>query len=517
MIKSDLGAVTAYADAVKHGYTGTREDFGKLLANAGLNLEAAAAAKAAAEAAAGNASTAAQTASDAAGTAGQAAGVASNAAEAANASAGKAAQSAEAAETAKQSAEGAAQKAQEAKTGAENALQDAGTAKDAASGYADAAAESAAAAAASATNAAGSAKSASDAAQKIEDSAAKIEENEKAVSQLKEDTAALSSKLEKNEKRAERAETTARYAIKMQQGYTYDCKTVVGSGSEIDVPIGARDYAGLRKIGGMSRKGYQMLPDDFPASSSQLSVTKNGNYNYTLTTLSAGPYRQCGNSQNVNGLAGMYTLHAEIVGTGALIIRFFSQNKEKIIETTITSDFQEKTISVAEDFVNISFVFLGNQDREVPIGSVTTISNIMLEPGNTAHRFEPYTTDLIEAPVDSVVSKKKSGEVIHTTALPPEMLALCPDYGQGTTESYNYIDFETKSYHHVGSMTQNGVWTALDTTEIIDLSAAWLDDLEILTVVSGGTVQMHYPKLDDNFEVAVPSETVFLVEIAKVI
>lgn len=39
MIKSDLGAVTAYADAVAHGYTGTREDFGKLLAGAGKNLE----------------------------------------------------------------------------------------------------------------------------------------------------------------------------------------------------------------------------------------------------------------------------------------------------------------------------------------------------------------------------------------------------------------------------------------------------------------------------------------------
>ena len=347
--------------------------------------------------------------------------------------------------------------------------------------------------------------------------AADAKKTGEAIGQLKEDNVTLSSKLEKNEKRAERAETTARYAIKMQQGYTYDCKTVVGSGSEIDVPIGARDYAGLRKIGGMSRKGYQMLPDDFPASSSQLSVTKNGNYNYTLTTLSAGPYQQCGNKQNVNGLAGMYTLHAEIVGTGALIIRFFSQNEEKIIEVTITSDFQEKTISVAEDFVKILLVFLGNQGQEVPIGSVTTISNIMLEPGNTAHRFEPYTTDLIEAPVDSVVSKKKSGEVIHTTVLPPDMLALCPDYGQGTTESYNYIDFEAKSYHHVGSMTQNGIWTALDTTETIDLFAAWPDDLEILTVVSGGTVQMHYPKLDDGFEVAVPSEIVFLVEIAKVI
>ena len=337
------------------------------------------------------------------------------------------------------------------------------------------------------------------------------------ISQLKEDTAALSSKLEKNKKRAERAETTARYAIKMQQGYTYDCKTVAGSGSEIDVPIGARDYAGLRKIGGMSRKGYQMLPDDFPASSSQLNVTKNGNYNYTLTTLSLGVYQQSYKRENINGLAGIYTLHAETVGTGGLIARFYSQDREMIVQGTVKSDIPEETINVPKDFAEIEFVFIGNTNKEVPVGSVTTISNIMLEPGNTAHRFESYTADLIVAAVDSVVSKKENEEVIHTTALPPEMLALCPDYGQGTTESYNYIDFEAKSYHHVGSMTQNGVWTALDTTEIIDLSAAWPEGLEILTVVSGGTVQMHHPKLDDNFEVAVPSETVFLVEIAKVI
>ena len=517
MIKSDLGAVTAYADAVAHGYTGTREDFGKLLAGAGQNLADAAAAKDAAEAAADNAGNAAQTATDAAGTAGQAASAAANSADAASTSAGAAAQSAEAAETAQQGAENAAKKAVEAKTGAENALKDADTAKDAASGYADAATESATAAAASATNAAGSAKSASDAAQKIEDSAAKIEENEKAVSQLKEDNVTLSSKLEKNEKRAERAEATAQYAIKMQQGYTYDCKTVVGSGSEIDVPVGAKDFAGIRKIGGMSRKGYQILQDNFPASSSQLSVTKNGNYNYTLTTLSTGVYKQSSKTVDMTGLAGMYMLHAEIVGTGGLIVRFYSRDEKKIVETTIVSDSQEKTISIAEDFEKIVLVFLGNHGDVVSIGTTTTISNIMLELGNTAHRWEPYTTDLIEAPVDSVVSKKKSGEVIRTTALPPEMRALCPDYGQGTTESYNYIDFEAKSYHHVGSMTQNGVWTALDATEIIDLSAAWPDDLEILTVVSGGTVQMHYPKLDDDFEVAVPSETVFLVEIAKVI
>lgn len=160
MIKSDLGAVTAYADAVAHGYTGTREDFGKLLAGAGQNLTDAVAAKEAAEAAAGSAGSAAQTATDAAGTACQAAGAATNAAGAASTSAGEAAQSAEAAETAQQGAENAAKKAVEAKTGADNALKDAGAAKEAASNYADAAADSATAAATSETNAANSASAA---------------------------------------------------------------------------------------------------------------------------------------------------------------------------------------------------------------------------------------------------------------------------------------------------------------------------------------------------------------------
>ena len=160
MIKSDLGAVTAYADAVAHGYTGTREDFGKLLAGAGQNLTDAVAAKEAAEAAAGSAGSAAQTATDAAGTACQAAGAATNAAGVASTSAGAAAQSAEAAETAQQGAENAAKKAVEAKTGADNALKDAGAAKEAASNYADAAADSATAAATSETNAANSASAA---------------------------------------------------------------------------------------------------------------------------------------------------------------------------------------------------------------------------------------------------------------------------------------------------------------------------------------------------------------------
>ena len=49
---TDLGAVTAYADAKAHGYTGTREEFATLLANAGNNLAEANAAKTDAQASA---------------------------------------------------------------------------------------------------------------------------------------------------------------------------------------------------------------------------------------------------------------------------------------------------------------------------------------------------------------------------------------------------------------------------------------------------------------------------------
>lgn len=52
---TDIGPVTAYADAKAHGYTGTREEFAELLANAGKNLEQAESAKSAAKASANTA------------------------------------------------------------------------------------------------------------------------------------------------------------------------------------------------------------------------------------------------------------------------------------------------------------------------------------------------------------------------------------------------------------------------------------------------------------------------------
>ena len=192
-IKTNLGPVTAYADAKAHGYTGTREEFGVLLANAGLNLKAAETAKADAEAAKQAAETAQQAAAENQKNAGtQAANAKASAdtaaekAAVANESAADAANSATAAQesetnaglsaTAAANAEAAAKQAQNA---AETAKADAETAKTAAGNSADAAANSAA-----------------DAKKTLESIPAdysalsgKVDENTSGISELKEDIA----------------------------------------------------------------------------------------------------------------------------------------------------------------------------------------------------------------------------------------------------------------------------------------------------------------------------------------
>ena len=164
VVKSNLGPVTAYADAVKHGYTGSREDFGNLLAGAGKNLTDAVAAKDAAQKAATDAASYKQSAADSL----QGAQTAQSAAE-------KAVEDASAAKNA----------AETAKAGAEAAKTAAGEQATAAATSATAAENSNTAAKNSADAAAASSKSASDTAGSIKDSLDQIAENKEATSALK--------------------------------------------------------------------------------------------------------------------------------------------------------------------------------------------------------------------------------------------------------------------------------------------------------------------------------------------
>lgn len=327
----------------------------------------------------------------------------------------------------------------------------------------------------------------------------------------------------KTENTALKSETarTARsldYLWKKSTGIIYDTEIVTGAGSSVTVLSGAMEYAALRKLGGMSRNGYQMLIDDFPESSSQISVTKSGRYSYAIKTLNDGVYQQSGKTRHVSGEAGQYTLHARIVGHGGLIVRFRRADGAQIAEAEIGVNTAARTVNIPDNFDNIVIVFLGNTSKSVPIGTRTEISQIMLESGNTAHPWEPYADSLLDAPVDIVRVANAAGDSTNTYPIPQAIRDLCPDYGQGTVDAYNYIDFTAKTYHHVGSMSQDGTWTALATPEIIDLSAVWPDDdFGVLRVETGGTINLHYPALDDGYELAVPSETEIMVDVAKVV
>ena len=107
VITKDLGAVSAYAIAVEHGYTGTEEEFAQEIANASANAQAAA-----------------QSATEAAGSATAAAGSATSAAAdsaSASGSATSAESSAQSALSSKNAAQAAQAAAETAKTAAETA------------------------------------------------------------------------------------------------------------------------------------------------------------------------------------------------------------------------------------------------------------------------------------------------------------------------------------------------------------------------------------------------------------
>lgn len=162
--------MTAYSDAKAHGYTGTREEFGVLLANAGLNLKAAETAKADAETAKADAEAAKQAAEIAQQAAAENQKNAETQAANAKAAADAAANAAVTAKQAQQAAETAKADAEAAKTIASNSA-------DAASNSATAAQESETRAGQSATAAANSAAAAKFSA----DAAAKSAEEAKAA------------------------------------------------------------------------------------------------------------------------------------------------------------------------------------------------------------------------------------------------------------------------------------------------------------------------------------------------
>lgn len=127
-----------------------------------------------------------------------------------------------------------------------------------------------------------------------------------------------------------------------------------------------------------------------------------------------------------------------------------------------------------------------NSTSGLRTGASETISNIMLNEGLTALPYEPYYDGLISAPVTEV--KSIGGNEVASLIIPDAVRNL-KGYGEGNPNNpaeCNKIDFERKTYHHVGDIV-DGVWVPLASPETIDIT----DKLPLdnyIEVFEGGVV-----------------------------
>lgn len=306
----------------------------------------------------------------------------------------------------------------------------------------------------------------------------------------------------KAENTALKAETgrTARsldYLWKKSKGVIYDTETVTGAGSSVTVPSGAMDYAALRVVGGMSQRDKE---------------------NRVLIDATVDEVR----------VQGRNLLNPQIDGKAISISSGLPMTDDRMCITDFIPVTPGDTYGMYSDFGNLGKPNVTCYDAQKAYTGKHPVDNLagfkaFTVPAGTAYvrcciLINGKDTSYLYRGVSAGTANDYTPYCQETHPIPQAIRDLCPDYGQGTVESYNYIDFAAKAYYHVGSMTQDGTWTALATPEIIDLSAVWPDDdFGVLRVEAGGTINLHYPALDDGFELAVPSEAEIMVDVAKVV
>lgn len=465
-----------------------------------------------AEASARQAGLSADTATEAARNAEAIVGQAGQSAQSAQTAALAAAQNAAAAETAKEAAK-------QAKAGAEAAKTEAQTAKTAAEEAAKEAKTAQTGAVEAKTGAETAQAKAEEAAQGVAADREQIGANTAGLEAAQQDVTAL--KAENTALKSETARTARSldYLWKKSKGIIYDTETVTGAGSSVTVPSGAMDYAALKIVGGMSRKGRNLLNYDAWASSAA-AINGTAAFEANGVTITAGKddaytgYTRFLDAAKIAVSAGdsvTLTWEADTNTSGKVFI--FPDGK--VIGNKSVNNATAKRLDyvVPSGITYITFRF-----GVAYAGDTIRYSNIMIQINATTTDWEPYTDSKLNATVDAVRVANAAGDSANTYPIPQTIRDLCPDYGQGTVDAYNYIDFTAKTYHHVGRMSQDGTWTALATPEVIDLSAVWPDDdFGVLRVEAGGTINLHYPALDDGYELAVPSETEIMVDVAKVV
>lgn len=384
-IKTNLGPVTAYADAKAHGYTGTRDEFGQLLANAGLNLKAAETAKEGAEAAKQAAETAQQAAAENQKNAGT---------QAANANA-SADSSAEQANSAKESAAGAANSASAAQKSETNAGLSATAAAnaEAAAKQAQQAAETAktdaeAAKTASGTSADAAAASAADAKKTLESIpddystlSGKVDENTSGISELKVDTAALQKRQNVlvGSESGNPVSCDDAFAAPLCGLHIYGKSTQDGTPTpDSPVPIVSAGDGGTIAVK-MTGKNLLYIPDGKGTARGVTITSKNGIISISGTATEDGyvylPVKQI----SIHGLA---LLSSNVSATTA-----------KLVSASWSVLFTQGSANNTQEVIT-RICFIVKTGTNYDLNGI----NVQLELGSTATAYSPYREQLFTLP-----------------------------------------------------------------------------------------------------------------------
>lgn len=474
-IKTNLGPVTAYADAKAHGYTGTREEFGQLLANAGLNLKAAETAKEGAEAAKQAAETAQQAAAEnqknsgtQAANAKASADTAAGQANAAKESAAGAANSATAAQesetnaglsaTAAANAEAAAKQDQQA---AETAKADAETAKTAAGTSADAAAASAA-----------------DAKKTLESIPAdysalsgKVDENANGIRELKEDLGRLSeSKISKF------------YASNQGETHLSDSD----NGKIVDMMV----YGRCEQQTTTGKNLFDVTKtDNSILTTTGINVVKAERQGGLIEAVFSNSYQQLGIIIPDAERDTTYTIKLHQVNdkNDKIDIRAYTIKNNALLDqvkgTTIEGNIISMTFNIPAG-TRSTVWFRPNGVYSAENKNACKFSNIQLEKGSEATSFEPYTGGIpspnpeypqeIKSVVNPTVKvSNEDGTESQTIVLPYTLNAIPVSSGGNVTidgQQYvaDYVDVER------GKLVRMVDTSKLDNTQSIVDKAEWL-------------------------------------------
>lgn len=187
------------------------------------------------------------------------------------------------------------------------------------------------------------------------------------------------------------------YLWKLSKGVVYDEEEVTSYASDVTVPSGAKEYASMDILGGMSRKGKNLLNPTLQ------TTTVNG---VTIENLGNGTYRLNGivtadtSTLTFETLAlkkGTYKLTCCPSGASGYYVALNNSGRGGV------ESGSGAIISVASDSSNYRFYPI--------IMSGTVLNDVVLKPmltldtSATYSDYEPYTSSLIDAKADKVVSE----------------------------------------------------------------------------------------------------------------